>query len=67
MEEWAGRNGMVLGNRRVRQRRNPQIKTAAKLKSSPQQDESRPFQSEKPQASGSEPVPAGDLVRGVCG
>lgn len=67
VEEWAGRNGMVLGNRRVRQRRNPQIKTAAKLKSSPQQDESRPFQSEKPQASGSEPVPAGDLVRGVCG
>lgn len=56
-----------MGRRRARQRRNPQNKTAAKLKSSPQQDESRPFQSEKPQASGIEPVPAGDLVIGVCG
>lgn len=39
----------------------------AKLpKSYPQQDESRPFQSEKPQAASTEPVPAGDLVRRAC-
>lgn len=58
---------MVVGRRSVRQRKNPQNKIAAKLKSSPQQDESSPFQSEKPQPSDTEPVPAGDLVRGVCG
>jgi hypothetical protein len=58
---------MVVDRRNVRQRKNLQNKTAAKLKSSPQQDESRPFQSEKPQPSDTEPVPAGDLVRGMCG
>lgn len=56
---------MVVWRRRLRQRRNPQSKTA-KQKSYPQQDESRPFQSEKPQAASTEPVPAGDLVRGAC-
>lgn len=35
-------------------------------KSYPQQDESRPFQSEKPQTASTEPVPAGDLVTGAC-
>ena len=53
---WAGE---VLGKGKI-----PRTK---QLKSSPQQDESRPFQSEKPQPSDTEPVLAGDLVRGVWG
>lgn len=58
----------VVEGRRVRQRRNSQSKTAAKLKRVPHnKDESRPFQSEKPQPAGTEPVPVGNLLRGVCG